>query len=335
MIRPAPVACLSPVSSLACVAVLAVMAGVRIQAAEKPRPLTDKERQECAAGLGLPGVTAESLAKVSVCRDLEYARYGEKALLLDLYLPAGQQGPRPCVLVIAGGGFKAQDKSKFSPSAAHLAANGYAAACISYRGTPNDTYLKTIADTKAAVRWVRANAAKYGIDQDKIAAMGQSAGGHLAVMLATSGEGDLEGNAGNAGVSSRIQAAVSFSGVYNFISRLKDGGQQPEGKLLDTKRKTNGDWVGEPFSETGEAWLKASPITYVTADDPPVLLLHCRGDQTVPHAQGEEMYAAVHPLNERSRLVIYDGGSHGMLRAQGINEQAWGEMLRFLGEVLE
>jgi acetyl esterase/lipase len=302
---------------------------------DDPRPLTIDEAQACADGVALPGVTAERFSNVAVQRDLEYARYGDQALLLDLYLPTDRKGPMPCVVVIVGGGFRAQGKDRFGPIAAYLATNGYTAPCISYRGTPEHTYLATIHDSKAAVRWVRANASRYGIHPDRIAAMGQSAGAHLATMLAVSGGvAELEGDGGHADQSSRIQAAVSLAGVFNFISRLKDGGQQPPGKLLETKRRTNGEWVGEQFSETSAAWRQASPITHLSADDAPVLLVHCRADGTVPFAQSEEMYAAMHPLSPATRLVIYDGGGHGVTRAKGINERMWDETLKFLGETL-
>ena len=109
-------------------------------------------------------------------------------LTLDLYIPKGVKGPVPCIMVIQGGGFKAQNGQKFKPYAEYLAQHNFAAALISYRGLSKHTYRDTIADTKAAVRYVRSVSEQYGINSDKIGAMGRSAGGTLAVLLAVTGD---------------------------------------------------------------------------------------------------------------------------------------------------
>jgi acetyl esterase/lipase len=297
-------------------------------AAAESGPLTAAEAGAYAKALALPGVNAEILGSVTVCRDLEYARPDGHALRLDLYLPANRPQPAPCVIVIAGGGFLAQDRTRFGFVAAYLAARGFAAACIDYRGAPDNTFPATIGDTKSAVRWVRAHAKEFALDPARIGAIGQSAGGHLAVMLAVSADVvTLEGVGHAAGVSSRIQAAVSLAGVFDFISRLKEGGHQT--RALEEKRRTNGAWIGEPFSVTSERWRQASPINHVTADDAPVLFVHCRGDATAPFAQSVQMFEALQPLSPRSKLVLYDGGGHGVLRAAGTNARMWAEAIAF------
>ncbi len=290
-------------------------------------PLTATQAAACAQSLALPAVNAATFGAISVCRDLEYARPGGHALQLDLYLPATRTKPLPCVIVIAGGGFLAQERHRFGFVAAYLATQGFAAACIDYRGAPGDTFLATILDTKSAVRWVRTHAKEFSLDPARIGAIGQSAGAHLAVMLAVSADVEaLEGSGEQAGVSSRIQAAVSLAGVFDFISRLRDGGHQTQ--ALETKRRTNGAWIGEPFSVTSERWRQASPINYVTADDAPVLFVHCRGDTTAPFAQSVQMFEALQPLSPRSKLVLYDGGGHNVLRAAGA--RMWTEVIAFL-----
>lgn len=296
-----------------------------------PAPLSSKDAAAYAKAAALPSVNAATFSGITVARDLPYARYGDTTLALDLYLPtpADRAKPVPCVLVIAGGGFLAQDTSRFAATAAYLATRGFATACIAYRGTPKDTFVATIHDTKAAVRWVRANAKQYGIAPEKIGAIGQSAGAHLVTMLAVSGGvAELEGNGGNPEHSSRIQAGVSLAGVFDFISRLKDGGH--EKRALAEKRKTNGAWVGVPFSETSEEWKRASTTSYVTPDDAPVLFVHCHGDVVAPLAQSEQMYAALKPASPRSKLILYEGGGHGVLRAAGINVKIWEEAVAFL-----
>src|SRR5438045_5770546 len=119
--------------------------------------------------------------------DIVYARYGDKQLRLDLYMPKPKPaGLIPGILVIRGGGWRQGDKNGFAPIAAGLAAKGLAAACIEYRVLPDVTIGDAVNDTKAAVRWMRAEGKNYGIQPDAIGAIGGSAGGHLVALLATS-----------------------------------------------------------------------------------------------------------------------------------------------------
>jgi acetyl esterase/lipase len=312
-------------------AMLFALAAVSAFAA--PVPLRPDERTTLARELGLPGVSAAAFAPLSVIRNLEFARYGDTALELDLYLPPHPDTPGPCVIVIAGGGFKAVDRTRFRALAAYLALQGYTAACVDYRGAPKDPFPSSVEDTKAAVRWVRANASAYGIDPERIGAIGQSAGAHLAVMLAVTGDAStLEGAGGNPGVSSRIRSAVGLAGVYDFISRFRPGGHQKT--AIEERKKANELWMGIPFSETSNRWRQASPINYVTADDAPVLFVHCKGDPTAPFEQSVQMHAAMQAVSPGSRLVLYEGGGHGIFRIAGIKEQMWRETLAFFRETL-
>jgi len=308
---------------------------------EPSESLTAKESAAFGEALALPGITAESFRDVVVQRDIVYAKYGGESMMLDLYLPRKTAGPIPCIIAIRGGGFRAQPKEfvfealeGFAPISAHLAANGFASACISYRGTPDHLFLDTVHDAKAAVRFLRAKGSRYNIDGSRIGAVGTSAGGHLSVMLAvTGGMAEFEGDGGNPEVSSDIQAAVSWAGVFDFISRLRDGGQQ-DVETLQTKRQTNGAWIGEPFSETGERWKAASPFYHVGTGDAPALLVHCKGDAVVPYAQSVEMHQAMHKLDSRNQLLLIEGGSHGIWRTRGINEKMWTATLDFFRSTL-
>ena len=305
------------------------------QHGEGAAPLTDEEAGKYASALKLPGITAGTLADVRALRNVEFAHYADQAMLLDLYLPREATGPFPCIVVIKGGGFRPANKEGFAHLAAYHAANGFAAACISYRRAPDHPFPAAVHDTKAAVRWVRANAAKYNIDPNRIGAIGQSAGGHLSVMLAvTNGVAELEGNGGNPKVSSAVQAAVSWAGVFDFISRLRDGGQQAA-ESLAKKRQSNAAWIGEPFSETSDLWKKASPISYLTPDDSPVSLVHCKGDKTVPYEQSQQMHRAMREHHLDGELLLLQEGGHGISGIQGINEQAWRATLGFFKTTLK
>lgn len=253
-------------------------------------------------------------------------------LTLDLYVPTGADKPTPCIMVIQGGGFKPQNGQRFRPFAVYLAEHGFAAALISYRGRPDYKYLDTIADTKAAVRFVREVSGKYNIDADRLGAMGRSAGGTLTALLAVTGDmKEFEGDGGHAESSSRIQAAVAFAGVFDFIGRFTDEQQialQPGHK---TKIQSNGEWIGPPFSEGNEHWRKASAITHVDRGDAPIFFIHCKDDATVPWIQSRDMHERMKAAGVRSAIKYYDTGGHGF---RGLGEKPMEEMVRFFRETL-
>ena len=271
--------------------------------------------------------------QVDVHRDLPFTATPAGPLLLDLYVPHDLDKAVPAIVVIPGGGFRAQTKEKFAKEAQRLAEAGFIAASIGYRGAPDDTFPATIADTKAAFRFLRAQADKYLIDPRRIGAFGQSAGGHLTQLLAVSGDVPaLEGEGGNAEYSSRVQAAVSFAGVSDFISRLSDDGHQV-GKR-DEKRKSNGNWIGVPFAEDDATWKLASPINHLTPDDPPLLLVHCKDDGTVPYQQSVQMFEAMKEIQPKTRLLLLDEGGHGIRNSKIAGDEAWAATIAYFNEHL-
>lgn len=256
----------------------------------------------------------------------------EPSLTLDLYLPKSDDTPHPCILVIQGGGFAPQDGQKFKPFAAYLAERGFAAALVSYRGRPEHKYLDTISDIKAAVRFIRATSSKYGMDPKRIGAMGRSAGGTLTAMLAVTGDDPVfEGTGGHHEYSSEIQAAVAFCGVFDFVSRFTDDKQIALQPGVKAKILSNGEWIGPPFSPDQSDWNNASAINHVDKDDPPILLIHCRDDATVPWIQTEMMYKSTKQAGVDSSVVYYETGGHGF-RELGENPMA--EMVRFFEKQL-
>jgi len=233
-------------------------------------------------------------------------------LTLDLYLPREVPKPAPCVVVIQGGGFVGQDGKRFRPYAEYLADHGIAAALIAYRGRPNHTYRDTMADVKAAVRYVRKNAKAHNMDPSRIGAMGKSAGGTLTALLDVTGDvKDIEANGGDHEISSRIQAAVAFAGVFDFVSRFTNPRQIALQPKLDKKKKTNGEWIGEPFSPSSKAWQAASAVNYIDKGDAPILLLHCKDDATVPWLQTEEMALRLRKTGVPVEVEYFATGGHG------------------------
>ena len=237
---------------------------------------------------------------VSVSPDIVYARYGEVQLRLDLYRPRNADRPLPGVIVVRGGGWRAGDKRGFANIAAALADRGLAAACIEYRVLPEARFPLEVNDVKAAVRWMRAEAKRYGIRPDAIGAIGGSAGGHLVAMLGTSYKAaDLEGDGGHAGVSSRVQAVVAMAPVVDFKGMFK--GRDP---------KTRFDFLGTSFEENPGLWAKASPVTYLSPDSAPFLLIHSNADKTVPYAQSLQMVESCKSNGVLAELMTIEDGPH-------------------------
>ncbi|TWU13400.1 acetyl esterase [Symmachiella macrocystis] len=252
----------------------------------------------------------QAKAKFTVQKGLVFAR-GDRELTFDLYRPQNPSGPFPCVIVIQGGGFRAQDGQRIRPIAERLAKNGFAAALISYRGRPDHEYRDTLADVRSAVRFIRTHSGEYGIAPDRIGAMGRSAGATLAVLLAV-GDGvkSLEPPGGAAEGSSRIQAAAGIAGVYDFVARFTDKDQLALQPNAEKKRRTNGEWIGAEFSETNADWQQASAINHVNQADPPVLLLHSRNDRTVPWLQSRDMHARLKQVGIAAEIEISNDGGH-------------------------
>ncbi len=227
-------------------------------------------------------------ASVKVERDLVYARYGAREVKLDLYLPRQPAaGKIPCIVVVHGGGWRSGDKNRFAHIAGALAAQGFAAACIGYRLLPEVEFPAPVVDCKAAVRWVRAHAAQHGLDPGRIGAIGGSAGGHLVAMLGTSDAvAALEGDGGNAGVSSRVHAVVAMATPAD-LTRLGD--------------RQN---LGADLARL------VSPVTHVTKSSAPVLLLHGTKDALVPMAQSELLLEKYRAAGASAELVKIDGGVH-------------------------
>lgn len=233
---------------------------------------------------------------VQVLRDLEYVQGGHERNRLDLYLPEKANRPLPVILWVHGGGWVGGNKS--NGPAFRFATKGYAVASMNYRFSQHAIFPAQIHDCKAAVRWLRANANKYGLDADHIGAWGSSAGGHLVALLGTTaGIKELEGPGGNEDQSSRVQAVVDWFGPTDFLTV----------GAKDTRTKLIG---GDPQANKEKA-AKASPITYVSKDAAPFLIMHGDQDKTVPITQSETFAQALQEAGADVTFVIVKGGKHG------------------------
>ena len=238
---------------------------------------------------------------VRVVRDLDYVGNGLERQKLDLYLPEPAAGLVPLVVWVHGGGWQANSKSNCLP-ALLLPARGYALASINYRLTDAGPFPIQIEDCRAAVRWLRANAAKYRVDPDKIGAWGPSAGGHLVALLGTAADEKQWDNVGQyVGVSTRLQAVCDYYGPTDFLAAIEAG-------VTDA---TDAKLLGGPPNEKRDVAKKASPVTYVSRDDPPFLIVHGDLDRTVPLEQSQILFDKLKLAGVDATLLVVKNGKHG------------------------
>jgi acetyl esterase/lipase len=247
-------------------------------------------------------------AQGKMARNLVYRTVDGKQLTLDLFLP-GNVTPKdrlPVVVWIHGGAWRFGDKENCP--ALPLVTRGFAVVSINYRLTTEAIFPAQIHDCKAAIRWLRANAGRFPISYDRIGVWGSSAGGHLVALLGTSGAvKELEGGPDNLEHSSRVQAVCDFFGPTDFL-RMDD--IPGEMRHLDPDSPESA-LLGGPLLENREKAAQANPITYVSADDPPFLIMHGDQDRTVPPNQSELLHEALKKAGVNVRYEVVKGAGHG------------------------
>ncbi|HUA67787.1 MAG TPA: alpha/beta hydrolase [Candidatus Saccharimonadales bacterium] len=252
----------------------------------------------------LPGIKVE--------RNLAFASVGRKNLKLSLYLPdnGSSKVKVPVVVLIYGGAWMMRNPWMEIPRAKWLARHGYAAAVIDYRLSSEALFPAQIYDCKAAVRWLRANAAKYGLDAAHIGAWGDSSGGHLACLLGTAGNvPSLEGDEGNTNESSQVQAVVDFFGPTDFLQMQAHA--LPGSWLNHNSPKApEALLIGGPVQENREKAEQANPIKYVTREAPPFFIAHGDQDTLVPCNQSELLFDALKKAHDNVTFYKIVGAGH-------------------------
>lgn len=237
-------------------------------------------------------------SKVRVVPDLVFARYGSRSLRLDLYLPVSRERPVPGAIVVRGGGWMVNDRTEWAHVASALAERGVAAASIEYRTADEAKFPGALQDVKAAVRWMRANAGAYGISPDTIGTLGGSSGAHMALLAGISQDRDFEGGGGNGNVSSRVQAVVAMA-TPTDVARLDADGRRTVARFLHATPAQN-----------PKLWARASPVNYVAASGPPLLLMHSDADEAVLPEQSARFAELYRTAGGSAELVIMRRAPH-------------------------
>ena len=237
--------------------------------------------------------------RVRLVPSVIFARYGKRALRLDLYLPVDRKNPVPGTIVIRGGGWMVNDRAEFAHVASALAERGIAAASIEYRTADQAPFPAAIQDVKAAIRWMRANAGVYGISPEAIGTLGGSSGAYMALLAGlTTNDRELEGTGGNNDVSSRIQAIVAMAAPAD-ISRLDAGGKRTVARFLNATPAQN-----------PKLWARASPVNQIRAGGPPVLLMHSNSDEAVLPEQSAGFAELYRKAGAKVELVYIEHAHH-------------------------
>ena len=242
-------------------------------------------------------------AEIVFEKNIEYSNPDGQHLQLNMARPKTAKGPLPCVVCIHGGGFRAGKRDSYDGLIQNLARNGFAAVTVSYRLAPKYQFPAAVHDTKAAVRWVRANAAKYGIDPDRIGVTGGSAGGHLAQFLGvTQGVAEFEGDGGNPNVSSHVKCVVNVYGPSDFTKSY--------GKSVDAAEVLP-LFLGGNLQTALPAHIRSSPLNWVTPNAAPTLCIHGTEDKYVAHEQAVWMIDRLKASGVEAQLLTLQGAGHG------------------------
>ena len=287
----------------------AVLLPLSMMAADpKPQPRGTPERPQietpAQARIRMRNAAEAQGDNGKVFRDLAYVANGHPRQKLDLYLPKDATNA-PLIVWVHGGAWKSGDKDR--TPAQIFVEEGYAVASINYRLSQHAVFPAQIEDCKAAIRWLRVHAKDYGYNPERIAAWGSSAGGHLVALLGTSGDVKEFDTGENPGVSSRVQAVVDFFGPTDFTQMGKFPGQIKH----DAPDSPESELLGGAVQENKAKAARANPITYITADDPPFLIMHGDKDNTVPLNQSELLEAALKKAGVDVAFHIVKGAGHG------------------------
>jgi len=242
-------------------------------------------------------------------KDIVYKTVEDRILKLDIYQPQNLVHPAPLLVFIHGGAWKTGKKEDYLRYLVDFALHGYITATISYRFSQEAQFPAAVKDVKCAIRWIKSNAKQYNIDPNKIAVIGGSAGGHLAMMIGYSSDiPEFDGECKSDSVSSRVNAVVDIYGPSDLTTNFA------------IAQKAAQNFIGDLYENAEDKYVKASPIIYVTPDDPPTLIFHGTIDDIVPVKQSDMLNDKLMEMRVPVEYHRLNGWPHTMDLAVEVNE---------------
>ena len=269
-------------------------------------------------GGGAPGAVSGPAATYA---DVPYATVSASQAL-DIWIPTTGSGPFPLVIFVHGGAFKGGDKAMEGGNVAAVLEAGYAAASLNYRLSGEAIFPAAVQDVKAAVRFLRANAAEYGLDPDRFAAWGESAGGNLVALIGTTGDQATifdDPALGNADVSSAVQAVVDWYGPTDFLqmdaqfAAAAPAACNGQTQAHDPADSPESVYLGAAIQTVPDLAAAANPITYISSAKtlPAFSIAHGDSDCLVPNQQSAILQDALQAAGASSSFTLVEGATHG------------------------
>jgi pectinesterase len=264
-------------------------------------------------------------------KDITYVRYGNRELQLDIYIPKklaeSNTSTAPGVVLVHCGGWLSGYRTHLTPLAIELAKAGYVAATITYRLAPEAQYPAAVNDVKAAIRWLRSNAAEYHVDPERIAVGGSSAGGQIASLTGmTNHLARFDPQAKDSNVSSAAQLILNIDGLSDFTSAEARKYEDVPGK----GKSAAGAWFGGSYAEKRDLWHDASPTYYVGESSPPVLFLNSAQERF--HVGRDEMISKMKIYGIPTKVVTLPDTPHTFWLYESWVKPASAVVIGFLDE---
>ncbi len=272
-----------------------------------------------------PQEILERLPKGTIIeRDIVYATNGEREMLLDVYRPKSDK-PLPLVIWFYGGAWDWGNKDRSQPLIPMLS-RGYAIAGVTHTKSKEEIFPAVINDCRAAVSFLRLNAKRFNLDPKRFGAAGESSGGHLTALLATTSDtNEFQKHPVTQKASSAIQAASPWCGPTDFL-KLNDVKASQD---YSRRQSAPSRLIGAPIKEAPEKCRQANPITYVSKGDPPCFIVHGDRDFVVPLNQSELLHAALKKAGAPSTLHVVKGGEHGFSKLTPANDEIVKKVMNF------
>jgi acetyl esterase/lipase len=259
-----------------------------------------------ALGLLVSGLAARADDDVEMRRDIPFADHDGTKLLGDFYLPKGAS-KAPVVIAIHGGGWAHRSQRTYQYWGPYLAKHHYAVFEITYRVGPAGMFPRSVYDVKSAIQFVRAHAAEYGLDPDRIGLMGDSSGGHLAALVGLAAD-DFRDDATepDRNVSAKVKVAISFYGIYDMAEQWRSD------QLLRPADQITEKYLGAPPYKNRKVYFESSPISYATTGRTATRFLIINGseDDIVDPRQAKNFQIALNEAGIYSRRIVVPGAGH-------------------------